>query len=74
VPHTMVRPSHRGSSGAPRGGGETLEDGGAPGISRLVRPDTGLRAHGCRGWATPYRTTLVRATACRAAGIDKGLR
>jgi len=29
-----VRPDHGGSSGAPRGIGETLDGGGAPGISR----------------------------------------
>ena len=44
----------------------------APAISRLVRPDAGMRAHGCRGVYTPCRTTLVRASSCRSAGIDKG--
>ena len=42
VPHTMVRHGHGGLRGAPRRVGETLEGGGAPGISRLVQPDAGM--------------------------------
>ena len=30
--------------------------------SRLVRPDGGMRAHGCRGWATPCRTHARQGT------------
>ena len=37
----------------------------------LVQPDGGMRAHGCRGWATPCRTKRVRATSWRSAGINK---
>ncbi len=69
VPHTMGRHGHGGRSGALRRVGGTLEGGGAPGISRLGRPDAGRRAHGCRGWATRCRTTILRATSCRSAGI-----
>ncbi len=72
MPHTRVRQSHGGISGAPRGVCETLEGGGAPGISRLVLPDADLWAHGCRECATPGRITIVRGTSCRSAGIDKG--
>ena len=34
----------------------------ASAISRLVQPDAGRRAHGCRWCVTPCRTTIVRAT------------
>jgi hypothetical protein len=71
-PHTVVRHSHGGISGAPRGICETLEGGGAPGIGRLGLPDADLWAHGCRACATPSRITIVRSTSCRSAGIDQG--
>src|SRR3989442_11440436 len=48
-PYTTLfrsRHGHGGSRGAPRRVCGTLEGGDAPGTSRLVRPDTGLRAHG----------------------------
>ena len=68
-----MRPDHGGISGAPSGIGETLEGGGAPGISRLVLPAADLWAHECRACATPGRLAIVRSTSCRSAGIDKGL-
>ena len=73
MPHTMVRHGDGGLGGALKRVGGTLAGRGAPGISRLGQPDAGIRAHGCRWWATPCRTTIVRAPSCRSAGIDKGL-
>jgi len=72
VPHAGVRQDHGGISGAPRHGGETREGGGAPDIRRLVGPDAGMRAPGCRGWARPQRLTIIRGTSGRSAGIDQG--
>ena len=72
MPHEGVRRGPKGGRGAPRCVGETLEGGCAPDISCLMLPDAGMRAHGCRWWATPCRLTIVRATSCRSAGIDKG--
>ena len=72
MPHEGVRRGPRGSRGAPRCVGETLEGGCAPDLSCLMLPDAGMRAHGCRWWATPCRTTLIRAPSCRSAGIDTG--
>ena len=64
--------AHGGIGGAPRRVCGTLGAGGAPVLSRLVRPEGGRRAHGCRWVYTPWCTTLVRAQSCLSAGIDKG--
>jgi len=72
-PYDGVRPDHGGMSGAARGIGETLEGGGAPGMSRHVQPEAALGAYGCRAGTTPSRLTIVRSTSCRSAGIGKGL-
>jgi hypothetical protein len=72
-PHEAVRPDHGDRNGASRGIGETREGGGAPGMRRLVQPAAALWAHGCRAGTTPRRLTLVRSTACRAAGLGTGL-
>jgi hypothetical protein len=61
-----------GISGAPRGVGETLEDSGAPGSRRRVRPATGMQAHGYCWSDIPCRPTIVRDTSCPSAGIDQG--
>ena len=71
APHTMVRHGDGGISGAPRRIGGTLEGGFAPVLSYLVRPEGGMRAHGCRGFYQPCRTTIVRSTSCLSACIDK---
>jgi hypothetical protein len=50
-----------GASAAPREVVcETLEDDGAPGISRLVLPETSMPTHGGHGRAIPCHPTLVR--------------
>ena len=71
-PHDGVRHDQGGISGAPRGVGEPLEDGGAPGSPRLGRPDTGMQADRCGGSAIPGRRTSVRGPSCRAAGLAPG--
>ncbi len=73
VPHASVRHVPGGSSAAPRGACETLDGGGARGISRLVQPDVGRGAHGCRWGDIPRGTTISRGTSCRSASIDTGL-
>jgi hypothetical protein len=72
VPHTRGRPGHWGSSGTSRGVDETREGGCAPVSRRLARPEAGVRASGCRWGVTPCRSTIVRATAHRSAGIATG--
>jgi len=47
--------------------------GCTPVLSRLVRPEGGLRAHGCRWVYTPRGTTIVRAQSCLSACIDKAV-
>jgi hypothetical protein len=64
VPHAGVRHDQRGIGGAPRGGSETLEGGGAPSISRRVGARVPLGD-------SPCRPTLGRGPSCRSAGIDK---
>jgi hypothetical protein len=72
-PHDGVRPDQGGMRGAARGIGETLEGGGAPGMSRLGQPAAALWAHGCRAGTPPRRLTIVSSPACRSAGIGTGL-
>jgi hypothetical protein len=72
VPHIRGRHGQRGLRGASRCVYETLEGGCAPASSRLVPPEAGMRAPGCRWGVTRCRLTVVRATASRSAGIDTG--
>jgi hypothetical protein len=70
APHTRVRHGQRGIRGAPRRVSRMLGVGCTPVLSRLVRPEGGLRAHGCRWVYTPRGTTIVRAQSCLSACID----
>src|SRR5262245_38790082 len=67
----MVRYGQGGLRGAPRRVCGTLEGRGAPALCHFVLPEGVLRAHGCRWWDKWCRTMLVRAKACRSAGINK---